>query len=70
MKCSKHGLERFRVKVVKRFNMHAEMIQPRFRSRPKPHGLDCIHAGRTLAKERLKNIWLIISLKKLYGEES
>lgn len=45
MKCSKHGLERFRIKVVKRFNMRAEMIQPRFRSRPKPRGLNCIYAG-------------------------
>jgi len=36
MKCPEHGLERYKIKVVKKFNMKADIITPKFRSRPRP----------------------------------
>lgn len=54
MKCPEHGLERFKIKVVKRFNMRAEMIQPKLRSRPKPGGLSCIYVGRNVSEREIR----------------
>jgi len=54
MKCPEHGLERFKIKVVKRFNMHAEIIEPRFRSRPKPGELSCIYVGRSISEREVR----------------
>lgn len=51
MRCPKHGLEHFRVKIVKRYNMPAEDIKPKIRSRPKP-GISCLYVGRDVNKEK------------------
>lgn len=54
MRCPNHGLERFRVKVVKRYNMVADEIKPKIRSRPKP-GISCLYVGRNIDKEEALN---------------
>lgn len=55
MKCPKHGLERFRVKIVRRFNIYADEIQPKFRSRPKSGGLSCLYVGRDVTEREMRN---------------
>lgn len=55
MKCPEHGLERFRIKIVTRFNIDADKIQPKFRSRPKPGELSCIYVGRNVSATEITN---------------
>ena len=43
--CPEHGLERFTVKVVRRFNISPDEIMPKFRTKPKPE-LSRIVVGR------------------------
>jgi len=46
--CPEHGLERFRIKIVKRFNMNPDTILPRFRTRPKAGEIKFLAIGRNV----------------------
>ena len=54
MNCPKHGLERFKIKVVKKFNIKADMIVPQFRSRPKASGLSSLLVGRDVSNGEIE----------------
>ena len=45
MICPQHGLERYRIKVRRKFNMPKKAIMPKFRSRPRKE-LSCLLVGR------------------------
>jgi hypothetical protein len=53
MACPQHGLERFTIKVVKRFNIPPNEILPKFRTKPKPD-LSCIVVGRNVNEKEVK----------------
>jgi len=55
MKCPEHGLERFRIKIVKRFNMTPNTITPEFRSRRKASGLSRLLVGRDVGDHEIEN---------------
>jgi len=55
LKCPEHGLERFRIKIVKRFNMIRNMITPEFRSRRKASGLSRLLVGRDVGNHEIEN---------------
>lgn len=44
-KCPQHGLERFKIKVIKKHNVTPHLIKPKFRTRPK-YELSGIIVGR------------------------
>jgi len=46
--CPEHGLERFRIKIVKRFNMNPDTMLPRFRTRPKAGEIKFLAIGRNV----------------------
>lgn len=48
MYCPEHGLERFNLKVIKKFNISSNRIIPTFRSRPKPGDLSGLIVGRNV----------------------
>ncbi len=48
MKCPMHGFERFKIKVIRKYNMPSYSIKPEFRSRPKPGGIRRILVGRNV----------------------
>ncbi len=54
MKCPTHGLERYKIKIVRRFNMEANTIKPKFRSRPTPGDLSCLLVGRSVSDKEMK----------------
>jgi len=54
MFCSKHGLERFRVKVVKRFNMPSNLIVPELSQRSTIGELKCIYVGRGISDKEVE----------------
>lgn len=57
--CPKHGLERFKIKIIKRFNIASDEILPKFRTKPKNGELNLLYIGRNVnysqAKEYLVN---------------
>jgi hypothetical protein len=54
LKCPAHGLERFTVKVKRRFNMPSDLIKPRFRSRP-TYEISCLLVGRNVDEARIQS---------------
>jgi hypothetical protein len=46
MVCNKHGFERFRVKIVRKFNMPPNVIVPELSRRPTVGEIKCIYVGR------------------------
>ena len=47
LKCPEHGLERFRIKIIKKYNVTPDLIMPKFRTRPK-YELSGIIVGRSV----------------------
>lgn len=55
MKCPDHGLERFRVKVIKRFNIASNQIIPKFRVKPIKGELNLLYIGRSVSIKETEN---------------
>lgn len=53
-KCNQHGFERYKIKIIKKFNMPSDEITPRFRSRPKPGELSCLLVGRDVDHKQIR----------------
>jgi len=51
--CPEHGFERFKIKVVKKFNVRKEFIAPMFRTRPK-YELSGIVVGKDVEYREIK----------------
>ena len=49
MKCRTHGFERFRVKLVKRFNIGSDQIVPKLRSKPTRGEITLLYVGRNVS---------------------
>jgi hypothetical protein len=56
-KCRTHGVERYKIKIVKKHNINSSVIQPKFRTRPK-YGLSRIVIGRNVPYEEAKEYLL------------
>jgi hypothetical protein len=56
--CNKHGFERFRVKIVKRFNMPSNIIIPELSQRPTIGEIKCIYVGRDISNKEVEKFLL------------
>jgi hypothetical protein len=54
--CPKYGLQRYTVKVIKRFNISPNEIMPKFRTKPKP-GLSGIIIGRNVNEKEVRKFF-------------
>jgi len=54
MRCPQHGLERFKIKIVRKFNMKPYKIVPKFRSRPITGDLSCLLVGRSVSNKEIE----------------
>jgi len=54
LRCPKHGLERFKIKIIRKFNIKADLIMPRFRSRPETSGLSSLLVGRDVSNMEIE----------------
>lgn len=54
VQCPQHGLERFRIKILKRVNIPSKKIMPKVRMRPKPGEISCLYVGRDISYEEAK----------------
>jgi hypothetical protein len=52
--CPEHGFERFKVKVVKKYNVNPRVIIPKFRTRPK-YELSKVIVGRNVRNTDVKD---------------
>jgi hypothetical protein len=52
--CPEHGLERFKIKIIKKYNVTPTLIEPKFRTRPK-HELSGIIIGRNVKYNDIKD---------------
>ncbi len=57
-KCPEHGLERFRIKIIKRFNMAPDTILPRFRTRPKAGEIKFLAVGRNVTNTEIERYFV------------
>lgn len=57
-KCPEHGLERFRIKIIKRFNMNPNTILPRFRTRPKAGEIKFLAVGRNVTNTEIERYFV------------
>ncbi len=53
-KCPEHGLERFKIKVIKKYNVTPELIAPKFRTRPK-YELSSVVVGRNVNERDIQD---------------
>lgn len=51
-RCPEHGLERFKIKIIKKYNVNPEVIMPKFRTRPK-YELSGIVVGRNVREDEI-----------------
>jgi hypothetical protein len=54
VRCPEHGLERFKIKVIKKYNVSPELIMPKYRTRPK-HEMSGIIVGRNVTHTELRD---------------
>ena len=55
MKCPKHGLERFTIKVIKRFNIASDEITPKLRIKPRQGQISRVYIGRNVKYGQVKD---------------
>jgi len=55
MRCPQHGFERFRVKIVKRFNIASNEIIPKTISKPRQGEISRLYIGRNVSYNEVKN---------------
>jgi hypothetical protein len=53
MSCPEHGLERFKIKVIKKYNVNKELIEPKFRTKPR-HELAGVIVGKNVGHEEVR----------------
>ncbi len=57
LRCPEHGLERFNIKVIKKYNVTPQLIAPKFRTRPK-HEMSGIIVGRKVSTNEMQDFMM------------
>jgi hypothetical protein len=57
LRCPKHGLERFNIKIIKKYNVSPELIAPKFRTRPKRE-MSGIIVGRKVSTSEMQDFMI------------
>ena len=52
--CPEHGFERFRIKIIKKFNVSSDEVIPKFRRKPSPGDLSCVYVGRDVSMQQVQ----------------
>jgi len=54
MSCPEHGLERYKIKIIKKYNVTPELIMPKYRTRPK-YELSSLVVGRNVEEREARD---------------
>jgi hypothetical protein len=57
LRCPEHGLERFKIKVIKKYNVSPEIIAPKFRTRPRRE-MSGIIVGRKVSTGEMQDFMM------------
>ena len=57
LRCPEHGLERFNIKVIKKYNVSPELITPKYRTRPKRE-MSGIIVGRKVSTNEMQDFMM------------
>jgi len=57
LRCPEHGLERFNIKVIKKYNVNPELITPKYRTRPKRE-MSGIIVGRKVSHTEMQDFMI------------
>jgi hypothetical protein len=57
LRCPEHGLERFNIKVIKKYNVSPEIIAPKFRTRPRRE-MSGIIVGRKVSTNEMQDFMM------------
>lgn len=57
-RCPEHGFERYRIKIVKRFNMDPDTMVPKYRTRPKPGEIKFLAVGRNVSNNEIERYFV------------
>jgi len=57
LKCPEHGLERFKIKVIKKYNVDPELITAKYRTRPKRE-ISGIIVGRNVSHTEIRDFMM------------
>lgn len=57
IRCPEHGLERFNIKVIKKYNVNPELIAPKYRTRPR-HEMSGIIVGRKVSHTEMQDFMM------------
>jgi hypothetical protein len=52
--CPEHGMERYKIKIIKKYNINPEKIMPKYRSRPR-HELSGVVIGKNISFETARD---------------
>lgn len=55
MNSPKHGFERFRIKIIRRFNIKSDEIKLKPMVKPRDIGLSCVYVGREVTQAEVTN---------------
>ena len=55
--CPEHGIERYKIKIIKKYNISPQEIHPKFRTRPR-HELSGIVIGKNISYEEAREYLL------------
>jgi hypothetical protein len=54
LKCPQHGLERFKIKIIRKYNVKSDEIIPKFRTKPK-YELSSIVVGKYVQQKEIRD---------------
>ncbi len=57
LRCPEHGLERFNIKVIKKYNVTPELIAPKYRTRPRRE-MSGIIVGRKVSPAEMQDFMI------------
>jgi hypothetical protein len=57
LRCPEHGLERFNIKVIKKYNVTPELITPKYRTRPRRE-MSGIIVGRGVSHTEMQDFMM------------
>jgi hypothetical protein len=52
--CSEYGMERYKIKIIKKYNISPEKIMPKYRTRPR-HELSGVVIGKNISFETARD---------------
>lgn len=51
LSCPVHGLERYKIKVIRKYNVPSQSIEPQFNKRPTPGELSSVVVGKNVSQK-------------------